>query len=1502
MAEYEVEGVIYEFPDSFSDDQVRDIMRRQGIIPTPPTGPTLRAPAAQAAAPIDVLPPGASAEAARQKVEERAFRLTQEQEAEAIRKAEEEARRREGALVSPGGRVDIPRLPEEEPGPVERAFDFFPEVLQTAYEFYKPEAKEDIREVFRRQPTMTPESIREAEERVRAQGKPMAESLPDALRLSVRGVETPLGATLRAIASPFTGAVELAAREALTYEVDPTTGKPRDPEDLSYKAEQTLRKYLGDEDYPATLSTGGLASFGLAGKLSGNTEAVNKVLRDAGVPEGIAGFLAEGLTVPTFGPIDYGEGAAPDVKELDPYGMRRADTSLDWSDQIIRNARVDRSLKDLYVDMPAVRKAYKDAYGAESAAFYGGALADMFVPDATMFVGPAVKGARTAGKFMDAGLAAVAANRLYGAQGVFEALRAAPKLTGEGVIENTARVVAREAVAPRAILDAIEIEGDVARGLAGLPEPVRQSSAGQWMIRQIESGVDPSTAFAEMRVAQNMADVRRTWDAAVASGKAVEEAREAALAVARGGLGRRVARLPTRIEEAIRGANSAKDAARRIEALVPRSASRIDLGSPGSGPAVRGTLNLADDTLEGVGYADAVRKVEDSVRKAIGELVPRDMVAVTSKVMVPRDLAPTLRRAVDTDLRGVIAPSGTGFRVPPAARSRVIEAINRVYPENIRSGYWDRIIEVVTDNRVLTPSDTTRLADALQTDSYLRLAPQAGRAGVERIANIGPELERATGTAYQKFKAGNIGSRVVGAFTGRAKGVPGAYAAMGRRIGQETFGIPKRVADAVRAAAKAGERDPFRRVGDDLAAAADELGMGDNFVEEAWDNALEPLYGPAKQAVRDLIRRGDQELATLLRNPPSLDALEEVDRAVVGVVGQSGTRAVKDFGSALLSGLVEAEAWVTARRVALETLEDTPGLAVTMSPGLRDFPPEQLPGLISRALADIMAQGTTRALDPNFTPDLNQPQYQAVLDAVGGSLRAMGINYLDALSADQIAARVMSGISPQGYEIPGVVVLRPMDMERILNPEGLKQLAEGIEVLRRTPDPEGKSALQWALDAANYGEQYTRSAAELLSGSNLVGATKNLFSLPIAIMARDGLASAIGYTGRVVMPKKGGLLFTAGGRPWTRAAVDQEAARLGVGASTRMTAQRRGRLAADLMADIEFGVRGNPAYRTGELGGQVVESAGRIIPGFVDAVEQKFRYLAFEEALRQGMAPEAAATYSRDLLFDFEPLQLQNAARAFIPVVTRFVEAAAAIRSLVERPQEAVRVLRAARARQDYNDRTYGGDDPLLQIVPGAKPMGPATLAWVTGVLASAYYGKLSLEGIVGRGAAGMSPVRAAEALMGDLSTFLGQDDGETPDEVLNAMLLASMADRAGGKIGAAAGWDALVERYKLEPTNISKDGILPEELIPAALPTRMGTPPRGGDPVPMAYRMSTEGRKQFRDDWARLNTALLGTPPLIIQAWLESGMAPEVRVPPPSSPATELYRQASESTGRSTR
>jgi hypothetical protein len=1458
-----------------------------------PAGPTFRQPEAQPYP--DVAAPGTSVGLARQKVESGAFKLTQEQEAEAIKKAEAEARRKEGALVSPGGRVDIPRLPEEEPGYFERALDFVPEALQTAYEFYKPEAQEDIREVFQRQPVMTPEAVKEAEARVKAAGEePLAEYLPDALRLSVKGVETPLAATLRGLTAPFTGAVELAAREALTYEVDPTTGQPRDPDDLSYLAEQALRGVLGDENYPATLSSGGVLGGGVPGKALDVPAKVNKKLRDAGVPQSLAGFLAEGITVPTFGPIDYGEGAAPDVKALDPYGLRKADTRLDWSDQVVRNARVDRSMKDLYVDMPEVRKAYKDTYGSESAAFYGGILADMFVPDATMIAGPVAKGAKMAGKAADAGLTAVAATRLYGGKVAREALSAAPKLTGEAVNAEVAKIVAREALAPRAIIDAIDIEGDVGRALANLPAEVKNSASGKWMVRQIQAGLSPADAFAELRVAQNLADVQRVWDATVAAGKGVNEARQAALATARSALGQPNAYLPPRVVDALLNAPTAAEAARRIQPFVPSSSSLINLGSPGSGAAVRGTLNLADDTLEGVGYAEAVAKVAESVRKTLGELVPRDMVAVTSKVMVPRDLAPVLRRAVDRDLQGVLEVAGQGFRVPDASKARVIAALRRVYPDNIRSQFWDDTLGKIGKGTPLAPSDATRLTDALQTDAYLRLAPPAGRAGAERLANIGKEFDRATGTAFTRALAGNLASRVKGAFTGRAKGVPGAYAAMGKRIGQETFGIPKRVADEVRAAAAAGEADPFRRVGDDLADKADEVGMGDNFVEEAWDNALEPLYGPFKQVVKDLARK-DAGLQALLKNPPSLNGLEEVDRAVVGVIGEGSVREVKDFGSALLSGLVEAEAWVTARRIALEVMQDTPGLAVTLSPGLRGFPQDQLPSLVSRALSDIMAQGTTRAVDPNWTPTLGAPEYQSVLDAVGDSLRAMGVNYLDGVQADQVAARVASGITPQGYEIPGVILLRPLELERILNPEGLKRLAEGVEVLRRTKD--GKSLVDDLGSAATTAEAFSRSVAELLVGSDVVRAGTNLFSLPVALLAREGLSNALNLTAKVVLPRKDGLLFTAGGRPWTRTSVDAEAARLGVEASTRLSASRRGRLASDLAADIEQGVRGNPAYRGVELGTQVAESVGRIIPGVVDAAERRFRYLGFEEGLRRGMTPEGAAEFSRDLLFDFEPLALDGWKRVFTPIVTKAVEGAAAIRSLVERPQEAVRIMRAARARQDYNERTYGGDEPILEPVPGLRPLGPAAAAWLTGVMADAYYGKEELG--LGSAAAALNPVKAAELALGDLQTYLEGDAGETPDEMLNVMLLASMADRAGGKAGSIAGWDALTERYGLTPTNVTKDGVLPEVLIPSVAPTRTGAPPRGGEPVPLAFKMSPEGRKQFKSDWARLNLVLLGTPPTILQAWNDTGSAPEVRVPPPSEPATELYRQAAQATGR---
>jgi hypothetical protein len=55
------EGRVYTFPDDATDDEI--IAALESMAP-PPAGPTLRAPAAQATAPIDALPSGAAAVAA----------------------------------------------------------------------------------------------------------------------------------------------------------------------------------------------------------------------------------------------------------------------------------------------------------------------------------------------------------------------------------------------------------------------------------------------------------------------------------------------------------------------------------------------------------------------------------------------------------------------------------------------------------------------------------------------------------------------------------------------------------------------------------------------------------------------------------------------------------------------------------------------------------------------------------------------------------------------------------------------------------------------------------------------------------------------------------------------------------------------------------------------------------------------------------------------------------------------------------------------------------------------------------------------------------------------------------------------------------------------------------------------------------------------------------------------------------------------------------------------
>ena len=1470
-----------------------------------------------------------------------------------------EAREKAGALVSPGGRVDIPGdptiaaravgaagglaqaaydkafpvkyeevyrpgstsgvLPSQEPGETREDYIKRMGALPAGgMERWETPGRQSVEEVFTRQPLMTAAALAKAQKKAASEGDDdnWVDYLPDALRISLQGVETPLGAGIRVGADTFAGAAEVAARQALGYEVDPVTGEPLYPDDLSYRAEQYLREGLGDEDYPTTLATGGVLGLGPLGQsIEANTgfdlgEAPRNALVDLGVPEVLAGFITEGWTVPTFGPVDTGSEAA---QEMDPYGLRVYDADMDWNDQIVRNATVSRTMKDLFVDMPEVREAYAEKYGSESAAFWGGALADMLVPDVTMLAGPAIKGTRAAGEFADAGLTYIAARRVVGKDIVNDALVATKAVRGEDMAAAVGEAVAREAVGPRALIDAVDEFAVL--GTYTVPDIVRiaeeaapGSVSALWVAeRSKEVGLGP--AFKEMRIAQGAADVGRVFEATLAGAKKTDDglamARTAATKVARA-LGK--GDLPESMAAAISTAQTPKGLRKAIGEVVPPEAAMLDIGRAGTGPAIRTLLNKADEPIvrgfkesaEAFARRQAVARdqVAEMTRKALGEMVPRDMVAVTSRVMIPRRVADAMRKAVNEDLKGTIVQVEGGFRVAGDKIKPTLAAIERQFPPSLRSDFWDDLSDAVRKGEDLNPDQVSRLSQALQSDAYLRLArdPKTGRALAEGLANIGKELDAATQPALQSRWARNRAVAGFNAFFGDAKGAPAAYSEMGRLIGKETFGIPKRVADALKASRKAGDPDPFLKVGEDLAEAAGEF--SDNFIYEAWVGLLTPLYAGLAQTAK-----ANARVKVLMQTVPSMESLREVDEILLGLGSESFKKGIpsvlparKDFGAALADGLFEAEGWVTIRKTAGKFIEDNPGLDLSMTPGLRGLGPDEAKKVAAQALADIMQQGTTYPIAPGMVDFLKLAketgyrglgaksaeierlfEYQNTLNSVGSALRAFGVKYLDEGISGRIANRAPGNVD--GWlqipdEINALLMIPQGDLvlRKVQEVDSMLKLAENADILKRVKTPTDQSTLLSSFGTLN---DFARAGADLIAANEPTRLVKSLFGPAIAVLAKQGVSRALETSfGVVTSPIRrvgktlDDVLFEASGRPWTQRQINAEVSRLGIGSSTRLSAARRGRLVKDLMADLRVTMESNKALGGIQTGAQIATGLARMLPSMVDKVEQAFRREVFGIALREGRTPEKAAEIARDAVLDFEPVGTGRAARLLQPFITGGVTSVAGLESMLARPQETARILRGMRAKQDYVQRTYGTDEELtgfeLPLGAGRINMyGPSAAGYMAGLAADTYYKGISAE-TAGDAALSLADgsglASAAGVVSGGISTWIEGEptDLTRDDEIMQVMLMASLADRSltnSPLLGPTSPWDLMVDRYGLTATNFDKEGAT--KPIKIGSPARKGAAPQRDREIDAyyTYKMSKEGRDQFKKDmaWARL-------------------------------------------------
>ena len=446
-------------------------------------------------------------------------------------------------------------------------------------------------------------------------------------------------------------------------------------------------------------------------------------------------------------------------------------------------------------------------------------------------------------------------------------------------------------------------------------------------------------------------------------------------------------------------------------------------------------------------------------------------------------------------------------------------------------------------------------------------------------------------------------------------------------------------------------------------------------------------------------------------------------------------------------------------------------------------------------------------------------------------------------------------------------------------------------MLRRSKDPADASAIENLL---KWGGEFVRATSDLLSLNEPTKLVRGLFGPPIAVLAKSGAARAADTVlGVATAPirrlgkSRTDPLFESGGRTWSQAQLDEEIARLGVGSSTRLSAGRRGRLVSDLMADLKVTMTQNKALRLGERGSQELAKwtpfLSRMLPSIVDKVEQAFRREIFSMALKEGRTPELAADVAREAALDFEPFANRGAARLLQPILAGAASGVAGLESLVRRPQEAMRIMRTMRAKQDYVEREYGGDEGLVGVkVPSIGPInmyGPVAAAYAADLLASAYYSNDkwgAAEGLFKGLVGGLGPVAALRSVSGGVQTWIEGEPTELTkdDEMLQVMLAASIADRYGldSSYTPFAPWDVLVERYGLTATNIDKGG---RTSVKIGRPARKGRGPGGEDIEAFyTYKMSNEGRKQFKADMARANQ-LAGSQ--VLEAYKAYGVIPQV-------------------------
>ena len=1332
MAEYDVDGTVYEFPDDITDDDALRILKEQGIIK--PVVPATPLPRLNEVAPT-FAPEKETAEAARQRIEDdvqaemearsvfthedarKATRDRLEQMALDKQKKEREKLIQAGGNPEEAGSIPLFRASRIKEVPAEGVTQDGKYLTERLYIDPDtglpsvPTARQEVVESFARQPILGEESARRAAAEIQRQQKEIDRKLAKGedvgfteyagplfsgiLSEPAQGsgvTETGLGAALRSTLGWVSALGAEGYFRGLGYEVD-EAGLPLDPDDFGFAVAQAREK-LG---LPAASAK--ILPVPLPGVATRSQQGVPTTFD----PE--ARRTASSVPVPPF--------------TEDPMGFLRAETR-----RVAQNVASGRTLGDEFQAAPEVAEAYENVWDSPDAAFYGGSLGEVFVPAGP---GTAFRGAKR--------LASAAVDTKT-AQSVAQAAIKAAEAARVGAIDAPSLVKQAQAAALGAGADALSV---VVPGRASDGRVVRRV-AEKVLTRLGYEGEDFDTLRKAIKPTSNTVDeVMGDLDKPLLDLLAKPDA---------------TTNYPTEISRigALLRKNVPDDFVMVTENVaVPRASvkdartvlaqARALLFSR-SPRQVAGALSRMAADAEAGGNT----KLANALRATAKDVLDKQSLTPIGVATAPKKtLAQASKRADEyAKWKGVKDPNfgkallGTTPKEAAYSAGGILVALAA---DLAKYDSWDEV-----------PIAMRRTVTTMVEDNFLG-------SHLPAVARKASDLTSAQ--VFIKQVGLNISREAVAksldSMTSRR------YRALRLPLETETVAVAQ-ARQQIRAAAKTVFPVVSRRlnelakehgnVDDAVDALLDEAltrAVEDFTPEKAWKKVFDSLYGGeiADRVMGAVIAR---DLAPVVDGGfmfmPTIKAAQEIDARLVAdgvLVGWQG------------------DGWLSTHAFAPDFHKGF--LKVALEESVRKDIAKRgrvVEGVLSGTEKEWDVFAGANKLDPEQAVQMPFPGFSRYGEHEGGRVRVY----------DKSASNAERVLADNGEEFAKLI-------------ESVSPRMRG-DVVKMASD-----AYDYLITGVMRNVQRNAKYGYVLP--NLPYLSYRLLEAPIISLMTVGLENTLKGAKRLLTRKlQGGGLLSDEGIYYSPKVLGQMAEEYGIG-YTRVESERVGTLADDLLRDARTTAEGKDPDAAIQLRGPLNKS---FWTRTAEALERSYRQSVFEVGLMRGDTPQLAAETARKSQFDYDAVPgpvREQAARYFAGAANAYAMHSELVRAVMTNPSKARAVYKALMVKQRVEDPYQVHGDKSLKSLgiwhddSGAAFYGPEIpiFAPIETILGFGRQANLMVDDL--------SYAADAAQTAGDVGTvlFAGGERVMTSlaDELLPEVLAAYdrfQEDKAGGKKGAA--------------------------------------------------------------------------------------------------------------------